>query len=48
MMTYGLFLDHHTPEHSFEAIHVANALPYYADTDYDTSAYLGEYSYLGM
>ncbi|CDH49551.1 hypothetical protein RO3G_11876 [Lichtheimia corymbifera JMRC:FSU:9682] len=48
-MAVGTFRnDHHTPEHSFEAIHVANALPYYADTDYDTSAYLGEYSYLGM
>ncbi|KAI9317384.1 hypothetical protein BX666DRAFT_1936765 [Dichotomocladium elegans] len=48
-MAQGTFRnDHHTPEHPFEAVHVANALPYYADTDYASSYNLGEYSYLGI
>ena len=41
-------VDQHTPDHSFEAIHVANPLPYYADNDYAPNEYLGEYSYLGL
>lgn len=44
-LTFGI--DYHTPDHPFEAIRTANALPYYADNDYVTPEYLGEYSYLG-
>ncbi|KAI9496641.1 hypothetical protein BDB00DRAFT_808170 [Zychaea mexicana] len=48
-MAAGTFQnDHHTPDHPFEAIHVANPLPYYADNDYAPNEYLGEYSYLGL
>ncbi|KAI9029105.1 hypothetical protein CLU79DRAFT_737583 [Phycomyces nitens] len=47
-MSIGTFSnDHHTPDHPFEAIRTPNALPYYADNDYASPEYLGEYSYLG-
>ncbi|KAG2219801.1 hypothetical protein INT45_001133 [Circinella minor] len=48
-MAAGTFQnDQHTADHTFEAIHVANPLPYYADNDYAPNEYLGEYSYLGL
>ncbi|KAI8149730.1 hypothetical protein BJV82DRAFT_663012 [Fennellomyces sp. T-0311] len=48
-MVAGTFQnDQHTPDHPFEAIHVANPLPYYADNDYAPNEYMGEYSYLGL
>ncbi|KAI8883538.1 hypothetical protein K501DRAFT_181134 [Backusella circina FSU 941] len=40
--------DHHTLEHTFEAIRTANQFPYYADNDYNSPEHLGEYSYLGF
>ncbi|KAF7724839.1 ZZ-type zinc finger-containing protein 3 [Apophysomyces ossiformis] len=48
-MAAGTFTnDHHTLEHPFEAVRTANPLPYYADNDYASPEYLGEYSYLGF
>ncbi|KAI8350121.1 hypothetical protein BD560DRAFT_409855 [Blakeslea trispora] len=38
--------DHHTLDHTFEAVRTANPLPYYADNDYKSLEHLGEYSYL--
>jgi hypothetical protein len=42
------YVDHHTLEHTFEAIRTANQFPYYADNDYNSPEHLGEYSYLGF
>ncbi|KAI9480758.1 MAG: hypothetical protein EXX96DRAFT_564068 [Benjaminiella poitrasii] len=48
-MEKGTFInDHHTLEHTFEAVRTANPLPYYADNDYKPTETLGEYSYLGF
>ncbi|KAI8647862.1 hypothetical protein BD408DRAFT_407915 [Parasitella parasitica] len=48
-MEKGTFTnDHHTLDHSFEAVRTANPLPYYADDDYKSPEHLGEYSYLGF
>lgn len=41
-------LDHHTIDHTFEAVRTANPFPYYADNDYKSPEHLGEYSYLGF
>ncbi|KAG2196850.1 hypothetical protein INT47_011370 [Mucor saturninus] len=40
--------DHHTVDHTFEAVRTANPFPYYADNDYKSPEHLGEYSYLGF
>ncbi|ORX59463.1 hypothetical protein DM01DRAFT_1381068 [Hesseltinella vesiculosa] len=46
-MELGTFTnDHHTTDHTFEAIRTAQA-PYY-DGDYGSPEHLGEYSYLGI
>ncbi|GAN05907.1 hypothetical protein MAM1_0105c05383 [Mucor ambiguus] len=48
-MQKGTFTnDHHTLDHTFEAVRTANPLPYYADNDYKSPEHLGEYSYLGF
>ncbi|CEP16369.1 hypothetical protein [Parasitella parasitica] len=48
-MEKGTFTnDHHTLDHTFEAVRTANPLPYYADNDYKSPEHLGEYSYLGF
>lgn len=48
-MEKGTFTnDHHTVDHTFEAVRIANPFPYYADNDYKSPEHLGEYSYLGF
>ncbi|GAA5797523.1 hypothetical protein HPULCUR_002911 [Helicostylum pulchrum] len=48
-MEKGVFTnDHHTADHTFEAVRTANPFPYYADNDYKSPEHLGEYSYLGF
>ncbi|KAG0750596.1 hypothetical protein G6F57_000572 [Rhizopus arrhizus] len=48
-MEKGAFTnDHHTLDHTFEAVRTATPFPYYADNDYKSPEHLGEYSYLGI
>ncbi|KAI9283390.1 hypothetical protein BY458DRAFT_496380 [Sporodiniella umbellata] len=48
-MEKGTFTnDHHTVDHTFEAVRTATQFPYYADNDYKSPGHLGEYSYLGI
>ncbi|CEJ00393.1 hypothetical protein RMCBS344292_14449 [Rhizopus microsporus] len=47
-MEKGTFTnDHHTLDHTFEAVRTATPFPY-ADNDYKSPDHLGEYSYLGF
>jgi hypothetical protein len=48
LFLFLLALDHHTADHTFEAVRTANPFPYYADNDYKSPEHLGEYSYLGF
>ncbi|RCH82597.1 ZZ-type zinc finger-containing protein 3, partial [Rhizopus stolonifer] len=48
-MEKGTFInDHHTLDHTFEAVRTATPFPYYVDNDYKLPGNLGEYSYLGI